>query len=126
MDHPSSSPMLAAAGLSKHSSPCKPSCSAQSVGIPQEDHIYSEVDKSRKKPAFSSSRSPQTGLTHSTYATHESSKVDEKSIETDAKLSPDQWLDMLAMKCHSAECVEHENTVDGLLEPCMVWTEHHY
>ena len=72
-----------------HSNPPKPSCSAQSVGIPQENHIYSEVDKSHKKSA-SSSRFPQTGLTHSTDATHVcreidgSRKVDRKSIERDA------------------------------------------
>ena len=72
-----------------HSNPPKPSCSAQSVNVPQEDHIYSEVDKSHKKSA-SSSRFPQTGLTHSTDATDvcseidESRKVDTKSIEMDA------------------------------------------
>ena len=70
-----------------HSSPRKPSCSAQSVSVPQEDHIYSEVDKSHKTSA-SSSRSPQAGPTYSTDATHVCSeidgsrKVDRKSTES--------------------------------------------
>ena len=58
-----------------HSNPPKPSCSAQSVSVPQEDHIYSAVDKSHKKSA-SSSRFPQTGLTHSTDATDVCSEID--------------------------------------------------
>ena len=95
VDHPSSSPMLAAAGPSKDISPRKPPGSAQSVGVPQDDHIYSEVDMSRKKSA--SSKFPQTGLTHSTDATHVCSEidgsrkeVDRKSIKTD-DLDDDFW-----------------------------------
>ena len=78
VDPPSSSPKLAAARPSKHSNPPKPSCSAQSVGVPQEDHIYSVVEKSHKKPA-SSARSPPVGLTHSMDATHVYSEVDMSS-----------------------------------------------
>ena len=91
VDHPSSSPMLAAAGPSKDISPRKPPGSAQSVGVPQDDHIYSEVDMSRKKSA--SSRFPQTGLTHSTDGTQidgSRKEVDRKSIKTD-DLDDDFW-----------------------------------
>ena len=95
VDPPSSSPMLTAVQPPKRISPCKPSDSAQSVSIPQEDHIYSEVDKSHKKPA-SSARSPPVGLTHSMDATHVCSeidgsrKVDRKSTEMHA-LDGDFW-----------------------------------
>ena len=44
-------PTLAAALTSKHSSCHKPSPSSKSPHVPQKDHIYSEVDKSRKKSA---------------------------------------------------------------------------
>ena len=74
---PSSSSMLAAALPSKHGSYPKPSSSAKSHCVPQEDHIYSEVDKSRKKSASSTISSPAR-LTQSTDATHYS--------ETDADL----------------------------------------
>ena len=74
---PSSSSMLAAALPSKHGSYPKPFSSAKSPCVPQEDHIYSEVDKSRKKSASSTISSPAR-LTQSTDATHYS--------ETDADL----------------------------------------
>ena len=78
-----------------HSNPPKPSYLAQSVGVPQENHIYSVVEKSRKKSA-SSGTSPQAGLMNSTDATHvysevdKSSKADGKSTDTGA-LDGDFW-----------------------------------
>ena len=65
---PSSSPLPAAAQSSKHQSPPKPPHSAKSPSVPQEDHIYTEVDKSHKMSASSAS-SPPANLTHSTDAT---------------------------------------------------------
>ena len=63
VDPPSSFPMPAAARQSKHGSRPEPSPSAQSPCVLQEDHIYSEVDKSRKKSA-SSTRSLPPRPTH--------------------------------------------------------------
>ena len=64
VDPPSSTPMPAAAQPSKqHSSHSKPSPLAKSPCVPHEDHIYSEVDKSCKKSASSTS-SPPAHLTH--------------------------------------------------------------
>ena len=64
VDPPSSTAMPAAAQPSKqHSSHSKPSPSAKSHCVPQEGHIYSEVDKSRKKSASSTS-SPPAYLMH--------------------------------------------------------------
>ena len=76
VDPPSSSPMPAAAQPSKHSSSPKPPHLAESPSVPQEDHIYAEVDKSRKK-SVSSAKSPPAGITHSTNLTHVHSEVDE-------------------------------------------------
>ena len=61
--------MLAPAQPSKNSSPHQPSHSAKRPHVPQIDHIYSEVNKSRKKSACSTS-SPPARLTHSTDTTH--------------------------------------------------------
>ena len=61
--------MLAPAQPSKHSSPHQPSHSAKRPHVPQIDQIYSEVNKSRKKSACSTS-SPPARLTHSTDTTH--------------------------------------------------------
>ena len=69
MDPPSSFPMPAALRQSKHGSHPEPSPSAQSPCVPQEDHIYSEVDKSRKKSASSTSSLPPR-LTHRADGTH--------------------------------------------------------
>ena len=69
VDPPSSTAMPAAAQSSKqHSSHSKSSPSAKSPLVPQEDHIYSEVDKSGKKSASSTS-SPPAHLTHTSSAT---------------------------------------------------------
>ena len=69
VDPPPSTAMPAAAQPSKqHSGHPKPSPSAKSLCVPQEDHIYSEVDKSRKKSASSAS-SPLAHLTHITSST---------------------------------------------------------
>ena len=66
---PSSTAMPAAAQPSKqHSGHSKPSHSAKSPCVPQEDHIYSEVDKSHKKSASSTS-SPTAHITHITSST---------------------------------------------------------
>ena len=70
VDPPSSFPMPAATRQSKHGSRPKPSPSAQSPRVPQEDHIYSEVNKSRKKPASSTSSLPHH-LTHRADGTHD-------------------------------------------------------
>ena len=67
VDPPSSSSILAAALTSKHGSRHKPSPSAKSSHFPQENHIYSEVDKSCKKSACSTS---PASLAHSSNATH--------------------------------------------------------
>ena len=67
VDPPSGSSMLAAAHPSKHSSPPRQFPSAKNPRVPQEDHIYSEVDKPRKKSASSTSSHPPR-LTHSTNA----------------------------------------------------------
>ena len=67
VDPPSGSSMLAAAHPSKHSSPPRQFPSAKNPHVPQEDHIYSEVDKPRKKSASSTSSHPPR-LTHSTNA----------------------------------------------------------
>ena len=59
VDPPSSTAMPAAAQPSKqYSGHSKPSLSAKSPCVPHEDHIYSEVDKSHKKSASSTSSSP--------------------------------------------------------------------
>ena len=64
VDPPSSTAMPAAGQLSKqHSSHSKTSPSAKSPCVPHEDHIYSVVDKSRKKSASSTS-SPPAHLMH--------------------------------------------------------------
>ena len=68
VDPPSSFPMPAATRQSKHGSRPEPSPSAQSPCVPQEDHIYSEVDKSRKKSASSTS-SPPAHLMHTSSTT---------------------------------------------------------
>ena len=96
VDHPCSSQMLAAERPSIHSSPHEPSRSAQSVSVPQEEPIYSEVDMFHKKSA-SSGMSPPAGLTHCTDGTHLYSEVDKsskaggKSTDTDA-LDDDFWV----------------------------------
>ena len=69
VDPPSSFPMPAATRQSKHGSHPEPSLSAKSTCVPQEDHIYSEVDKSRKKSASSKSSLPPH-LTHRADGTH--------------------------------------------------------
>ena len=69
VDPSSSSSILADVLPSKHSSHPKPSPLAKSPCVPQWDHIYSEVDKSRKKSACSTAF-PPTCLTHSSDATH--------------------------------------------------------
>ena len=69
VDPPSSFPMPAATHQSKHGSRPEPSPSAQSPCVPQEDHIYSEVDKSRKRSASSTSSVPHH-LTHRADGTH--------------------------------------------------------
>ena len=69
VDPPSSTAIPAAAQPSKQpSGHPKPSPSAKSPCVPQEDHIYSEVDKSRKKSASSTS-SPPAHLTHKSSTT---------------------------------------------------------
>ena len=75
VDPPSSFPTPAATRQSNHSSRPEPSPSAQSPCVPQEDHIYSEVDKSRKKSASSKSSLPpphpyRADCTHN-YTTHQ-------------------------------------------------------
>ena len=70
VDPPSSFPMPAATRQSKHGSRPEPSPSAKSPRVPQEDHIYSEVDKSRKKTASSKSSLPPH-LTHRADDTHD-------------------------------------------------------
>ena len=75
VDLPSGASMLAAARPFKHSSRPEPSPTAQHPRIPQEDHIYSEVDKPRKKSASSTSSLPPR-LTHSTNAARVYSKAD--------------------------------------------------
>ena len=58
LDAPSSFPTPAATHQSKHGSHPEPSLSAKRTCVPHEDHIYSEVDKSRKKSASSTSSHP--------------------------------------------------------------------
>ena len=70
VDPPSSFPMPAATRQSKHGSRPEPSPSAKSPRVPQEDHIYSEVDKSRKKSASSTSSLPPH-FTHRADGTHD-------------------------------------------------------
>ena len=70
VDPPSSFPMPAATRQCKHGSRPKPSPSAKSPCVPQEDHIYSEVDKSHKKSASSTSSLPLR-LTHRADGTHD-------------------------------------------------------
>ena len=70
VDLPSSFPMPAATRQSKHGSRPEPSPSAHSPHVPQEDHIYSEVDKSRKK-STSSKSSLSPSLTHRADCTHD-------------------------------------------------------
>ena len=69
VDPHSSFPMPAATHQSKHGSRPEPSPSAKSPCVPHEDHIYSEVDKSRKKYASSKSSLPPH-LTHGADGTH--------------------------------------------------------
>ena len=107
VDPPSSSPMLTAVQPPKRISPCKPSDSAQSVSIPQEDHIYSEVDKSRKKPA-SSAKSPPVGLTHSMDATHMYSEVDKsRKMSASSSRFPQTGL------THSTDATHMCSEIDG-------------
>jgi len=69
VDPPSSTALPAAAQSSKQpSGHPKPSPSAKSSCVPHEDHIYSEVDKSCKKSASSTS-SPPARLTHKSSTT---------------------------------------------------------
>ena len=69
VDPPSSTALPAAAQSSKQpSGHPKPSPSAKSSCVPHEDHIYSEVDKSSKKSASSTS-SPPARLTHKSSTT---------------------------------------------------------
>ena len=69
VDPPSSTAIPAVAQPSKqHSSHSKPSPLAKSPRVPHEDHIYSEVDKSHKKSASSTS-SPPAHLTHTSSTT---------------------------------------------------------
>ena len=70
VDPPSSFPMPAATCQPKHGNHSKPSPSAQSPCVPQEDHIYSEVDKSHKTSASSTSSLPPH-LTHRADGTHD-------------------------------------------------------
>ena len=70
VDPPSSFPTPATTRQSKHSSRPEPSPSAKSPHVPQEDHIYSEVDKSRKKSASSTNSLPPR-LTHRADDTHD-------------------------------------------------------
>ena len=70
VDPPSSFPTPATTRQSKHSSCPEPSPSAQSPCVPHEDHIYSEVDKSRKKSASSTSSLPHR-LAHRADDTHD-------------------------------------------------------
>ena len=71
VDAPSSFPIPAAAQPSKQTSGHpKPSPSAKSPRVPQEDHIYSEVNKSRKKSASSTTSLPPH-LTHRADDTHD-------------------------------------------------------
>ena len=71
IDPPLGSSTLAATHSSKqHSSHPKPSHSAKSPCVPQEDHIYSEVDKSRKSASSSTSTLPPH-LTHRADGTHD-------------------------------------------------------
>ena len=70
VDPPSSFPMPAATHQSKHGSRPEPSPSAKSPRVPHEDHIYSEVDKSRKKSASSKSSLPPH-FTHRADGTHD-------------------------------------------------------
>ena len=69
VDPPSSFAVPAATHQSKHGSCPKPSPSAKSTCVPHEDHIYSEVDKSHKKSASSTSSLPPS-LTHRADGTH--------------------------------------------------------
>ena len=69
VDPPSNFPTPAATHQSKHGSCPKPSPSTKSTCVPHEDHIYSEVDKSRKKSASSTSSLPPS-LTHRADGTH--------------------------------------------------------
>ena len=69
LDAPSSFPIPAATHQSKHGSRPEPSPSAKSPCVPQEDHIYSEVNKSRKKSASSTTSLPPR-LTHRADDTH--------------------------------------------------------
>ena len=69
VDPPSSTTMPTATQSSKqYSGHSKPSPSAKSPCVPHEDHIYSEVDKSRKKSASSTSSLPPH-LTHTSSTT---------------------------------------------------------
>ena len=70
VDPSSSFPTPATTHQSKHSSRPEPSPSAQSPRVSQEDHIYSEVDKSRKKSASSTSSIPPR-FTHRADDTHD-------------------------------------------------------
>ena len=69
VDPSSSFPVPAATHQFNHGSRPEQSPSAQSPHVPQEDHIYSEVDKSHKKSASSTS-SPPPHLTHRADCTH--------------------------------------------------------
>ena len=69
VDPRSSFPTLAATQPPKRSSRSKPSSLAKSPHAPQWDHIYSEVDKSHKKSAYSTGP-PPAHLTHNTDAAY--------------------------------------------------------
>ena len=71
VDPPSSFPTPATTHQSNHGSCLEPSPSAQSPCVPQEDHIYSEVDKSRKKSASSSTSTLPPHLTYRADGTHD-------------------------------------------------------
>ena len=83
VDPPSNTAMPAATQPSKQPSGYpKPSPSAKSPCVPQEDHIYTEVDKSRKKSSSSTS-SPPAHLTHITSSTTAKGAVPTQEISMD-------------------------------------------
>ena len=71
VDPPSSFPTPSTTRQSNHGSRLEQSPSAKSSHVPQEDHIYSEVDKSRKKSASSSTSTLPPHLTYRADGTHD-------------------------------------------------------
>ena len=120
---PSNSPVPAQ--LSKRRSPPKPPQTAKSPSVPQEDHIYSVVDKSSRK-SISSAKSPPARLTHNADAAHVYSVVDKSSNTSvsSTKSPPTHFThDADAAHVYSEVYTSHKKSVSSASSPPTRFTD---